>query len=58
MLKFNYGAPIIVNDGVIIARKISLEDLEENVGACLIKEVAVKSDSTADDGTTTSTIMA
>lgn len=57
VLERNYGAPEIVNDGVTIAREVSLEDPEENVGACLIQEVAAKSDSKAGDGTTTSTIM-
>jgi chaperonin GroEL len=57
VLERNYGAPEIVNDGVTIAREISLEDAEENVGAKLIQEVASKSDSKAGDGTTTSTIM-
>jgi len=57
VLERNYGAPEIVNDGVTIAREISLEDPEENVGARLIQEVASKSDSKAGDGTTTSTIM-
>jgi len=57
VLERNYGAPEIVNDGVTIAREISLRDPEENVGARLIQEVASKSDSNAGDGTTTSTIM-
>lgn len=57
VLERNYGAPEIVNDGVTIAREISLKDPEENVGAKLIQEVAAKSDSKAGDGTTTSTIM-
>ena len=57
VLERNYGAPEIVNDGVTIAREISLADPEENVGAKLIQEVASKSDSKAGDGTTTSTIM-
>lgn len=57
VLERNYGAPEIVNDGVTIAREISLRDAEENVGARLIQEVASKSDSKAGDGTTTSTIM-
>ena len=57
VLERNYGAPEIVNDGVTIAREISLADAEENVGAKLIQEVASKSDSKAGDGTTTSTIM-
>lgn len=57
VLERNYGAPEIVNDGVTIAREISLGDPEQNVGAKLIQEVAAKSDSKAGDGTTTSTIM-
>lgn len=57
VLERNYGAPEIVNDGVTIAREISLKDPEENVGARLIQEVASKSDSKAGDGTTTSAIM-
>jgi len=57
VLERNYGAPEIVNDGVTIAREISLRDPEENVGARLVQEVAAKSDSKAGDGTTTSTIM-
>jgi len=57
VLERNYGAPEIVNDGVTIAREITLDDTEENVGACLVQEVATKSDSKAGDGTTTSTIM-
>jgi len=57
VLERNYGAPEIVNDGVTIAREISLRDPQENVGAKLIQEVASKSDSKAGDGTTTSTIM-
>mmetsp|Transcript_20779 Transcript_20779/g.48762 ORF Transcript_20779/g.48762 Transcript_20779/m.48762 type:complete len:593 (-) Transcript_20779:79-1857(-) len=57
VLERNYGAPEIVNDGVTIAREISLADPEENVGVRLVQEVASKSDSKAGDGTTTSTIM-
>jgi chaperonin GroEL len=57
VLERNYGAPEIVNDGVTIAREITLRDPEENVGARLIQEVASKSDSKAGDGTTTSTII-
>jgi chaperonin GroEL len=57
VLERNYGAPEIVNDGVTIAREVSLRDPEENVGARLIQEVASKSDSKAGDGTTTSAIM-
>jgi chaperonin GroEL len=57
VLERNYGSPEIVNDGVTIAREISLRDPEMNVGARLVQEVASKSDSKAGDGTTTSTIM-
>mmetsp|Transcript_1336 Transcript_1336/g.2815 ORF Transcript_1336/g.2815 Transcript_1336/m.2815 type:complete len:565 (+) Transcript_1336:264-1958(+) len=57
VLERNYGAPEIVNDGVTIAREISLADPEANVGVRLVQEVASKSDSKAGDGTTTSTIM-
>jgi len=57
VLERNYGAPEIVNDGVTIAREISLADPEMNVGVKLVQEVASKSDSKAGDGTTTSTIM-
>jgi len=57
VLEREYGAPEIVNDGVTIARDISLPDVEENVGVRLIQEVASKSDSKAGDGTTTSTLM-
>jgi chaperonin GroEL len=57
VLERSYGAPEIVNDGVTIARDISLEDPEMNVGAKLVQEVASKSDSKAGDGTTTATLM-
>jgi chaperonin GroEL len=57
VLERNYGAPEIVNDGVTIAREISLADPEANVGVRLVQEVASKSDSKAGDGTTTSTIL-
>mmetsp|Transcript_24238 Transcript_24238/g.38371 ORF Transcript_24238/g.38371 Transcript_24238/m.38371 type:complete len:593 (-) Transcript_24238:522-2300(-) len=57
VLERNYGVPEIVNDGVTIARDIDLDDPEENVGAKLIQEVASKSDKSAGDGTTTSTLM-
>jgi hypothetical protein len=57
VLERNYGAPEIVNDGVTIAREINLRNPEQNVGACLIQEVASKSDSKAGDGTTTSAIL-
>lgn len=57
VLERNYGAPEIVNDGVTIAREISLKDPEMNVGAKLVQEVASKSDTKAGDGTTTSTLL-
>eukprot|EP00611_Tribonema_gayanum_P023368 TRINITY_DN489_c0_g1_i4.p1 TRINITY_DN489_c0_g1~~TRINITY_DN489_c0_g1_i4.p1 ORF type:complete len:621 (-),score=256.42 TRINITY_DN489_c0_g1_i4:280-1923(-) len=57
VLERAYGAPEIVNDGVTIARDISLPDPEQNVGAKLVQEVAQKSDNRAGDGTTTSTLM-
>lgn len=57
VLERNYGAPEIVNDGVTIAREITLADPEANVGVRLVQEVASKSDSKAGDGTTTSTIL-
>jgi len=57
VLERSYGAPQIVNDGVTIAREISIPDPEQNVGVKLIQEVASKSDSKAGDGTTTATIM-
>ncbi|MBI2483880.1 chaperonin GroEL [Candidatus Uhrbacteria bacterium] len=53
-----YGAPTITNDGVTIAKEISLEDKFENVGAELVKEVATKTNDVAGDGTTTATLLA
>ncbi|CAM9133779.1 unnamed protein product, partial [Ectocarpus fasciculatus] len=53
----SYGAPDIVNDGVTIAREISLSDPEMDAGVKLVQEVASKSDNNAGDGTTTSTLM-
>jgi len=53
-----YGSPIIVNDGVSIAREIELEDKEENAGAKLVYEVANKTNDVAGDGTTTATVLA
>jgi chaperonin GroEL len=54
----SYGAPIITNDGVTIAKEIELEDKFENMGAQLIKEVASKTNDVAGDGTTTATVLA
>lgn len=53
-----YGAPMITNDGVTIAKEIELEDRFENMGAQLLKEVATKTNDVAGDGTTTATILA
>ena len=53
-----YGAPLITNDGVTIAKEIELEDAFENMGAQLIKEVAAKTNDVAGDGTTTATVLA
>ena len=54
----SYGAPLITNDGVTIAKEIELEDAFENMGAQLIKEVASKTNDVAGDGTTTATVLA
>lgn len=53
-----YGAPLITNDGVSIAREIELEDAFENMGAQLLKEVSIKTNDVAGDGTTTATVLA
>ena len=53
-----YGAPLITNDGVTIAKEIELEDAFENMGAQLIKEVSTKTNDVAGDGTTTATVLA
>ena len=53
-----YGAPLITNDGVTIAKEIELKDACENMGAQLIKEVASKTNDVAGDGTTTATVLA
>jgi len=58
VLDKKYGAPLIVNDGVTIAKEIELEDPFENMGAQLIKEVATKTNDVAGDGTTTATLLA
>lgn len=54
----SFGAPTITNDGVTIAREIELEDKFENIGAQLVKEVAIKTNEIAGDGTTTATLLA
>ena len=53
-----YGAPLITNDGVTIAKEIELEDPFENMGAAVVKEVATKTNDVAGDGTTTATLLA
>lgn len=57
MLEKNYGAPLITNDGVSIAREIELEDKFENMGAQVVKEAATKTNDIAGDGTTTATVL-
>ena len=58
VLDKSYGAPLITNDGVTIAKDIELEDSFENMGAQLVKEVATKTNDVAGDGTTTATVLA
>ena len=58
VLDKSYGAPLITNDGVTIAKEITLEDAFENMGAQVVKEVATKTNDVAGDGTTTATVLA
>ena len=58
VLNKKYGAPLITNDGVTIAKEIELEDAFQNMGAALVKEVATKTNDAAGDGTTTATLLA
>ena len=58
VLDKNFGAPLITNDGVTIAKEIELEDPYENMGAGLVKEVSIKTNDVAGDGTTTATVLA
>lgn len=58
VLDKQYGAPLITNDGVTIAKEIELEDPFENMGAQLVREVATKTNDVAGDGTTTATVLA
>ena len=58
VLDKKFGAPMIINDGVTIAKEIELEDRFENMGAQLLKEVATKTNDVAGDGTTTATLLA
>ena len=57
LLERKFGAPLITNDGVTIAREIELEDPVENMGAALVREVATKTNDVAGDGTTTATLL-
>ena len=58
VLDKSFGAPLITNDGVTIAKEIELKDPYENMGAQLVKEVATKTNDVAGDGTTTATVLA
>ena len=58
VLDKSFGAPLITNDGVTIAKEIELEDPFENMGASLVKEVSIKTNDVAGDGTTTATVLA
>ena len=58
VLDKKFGSPLITNDGVTIAKEIELEDMYENMGAQLVKEVATKTNDVAGDGTTTATLLA
>ena len=58
VLDKKYGAPLITNDGVTIAKEIELDDAAENMGAQLVREVATKTNDAAGDGTTTATLLA
>ena len=58
VLDKSFGAPLITNDGVTIAKEIELEDPFENMGAQVVKEVATKTNDVAGDGTTTATVLA
>ena len=58
VLDKSFGAPLITNDGVTIAKEIELDDSYQNIGARLVKEVATKTNDVAGDGTTTATVLA
>ena len=53
-----YGSPVVTKDGVTVAKEIDLKDKYENMGAQMVREVAVKTNDTAGDGTTTATVLA
>jgi chaperonin GroEL len=58
ILEKSFGAPVVINSGVVVAREIELEDRFENMGAQMVKEVASKTSDVAGDGTTTATLLA
>ena len=58
MLGKKFGSPVITKDGVTVAKEIELKDKYENMGAQMVREVAVKTNDTAGDGTTTATVLA
>ena len=58
VLDKKFGAPLITNDGVTIAKEIELDDAFENMGAQLVKEVSIKTNDVAGDGTTTASVLA
>ena len=58
VLDRKFGSPLITNDGVTIAKEIELDDPFENMGAQLVKEVSIKTNDVAGDGTTTATLLA
>lgn len=58
VLDKKYGAPLITNDGVTIAKEVELEDSFQNMGAQLVKEVSIKTNDIAGDGTTTACVLA
>ena len=58
VLEKKFGAPTVTKDGVTVAKEIELEDKYENIGAQMVKEVAVKTSDVAGDGTTTATVLA
>src|SRR6202012_4017159 len=58
ILQKSFGSPTVTKDGVTVAKEISLEDVYENMGAQMVREVAAKTSDVAGDGTTTATVMA
>jgi len=58
VLERSWGAPMVINSGVIVAKEIELEDRFENMGAQMVREVAAKTSEVAGDGTTTATLLA